>query len=415
MSIIDTKSDGLPEFANPFRPGAGHQPPYLAGRDDECNEFDGALNQTRILENLILTGLRGVGKTVLLETFKPLAAKKKWLWVGQDMSESATNSEINLAERLITDLSLLTSSFLVSNERQASFGFGREDIIAHRPIGYKELKRVYEETPGLTADKIKGVLFFVWRSIPQGMISGIVFAYDEAQNLVDHKHKDQFPLSVLLDVFQSIQRMGIPFLLVLTGLPTLFPKLVEARTYTERMFHIIFLSQLSAQASREAATRPVQKQECPITFSESTVDQIVKMSGGYPYFIQFICKEIFDVWIRQSRLGQEMTIPTLEIEKKLDNDFFIGRWANATDRQRQLMHVISMLENCDTEFSVQELVNLSKEMLSKPFSPSQTNQMLVALGDSGLIFKNRYGKYSFAVPLLSSFIKRQIFEACLSG
>ena len=260
------------------------------------------------------------------------------------------------------------------------------------------------------SDKLKSVLLFVWRSLPTGLVSGIVFAYDEAQNLCDHRNRDQFPLSILLDVFQSVQRQNVPYLLILTGLPTLFPKLVEARTYSERMFHIIFLSQLTPEASREAALRPVQEQGCPITFTETTIETIVKMSGGYPYFIQFICKEIFDAWLRQLSADQAMTIPLFEIEKKLDNDFFVGRWANATDRQRQLMHVISTLETCDTEFSVQELVNASKEMLNKPFSASQTNQMLSSLGSVGLIFKNRYGKYSFAVPLLSSFIRRQIFE-----
>ena len=397
-------------FANPFRPGAGHPPPYLAGRDEEQNEVRRALDQTRILENVILTGLRGVGKTVLLDTFKPMAEQKRWLWVGQDMSEAATNTEASLAERLITDLALLTSTLLVTTERQTSFGFGRDDVAVHRPVGYKELKSLYEETPGLVSDKIKNVLAFVWRSIPAGLVSGIVFAYDEAQNLADHKGKEQFPLSILLDVFQSLQRQGIPYLLILTGLPTLFPKLVEARTYSERMFHVIFLSQLNEAASRDAIVKPIQEQGCPITFNETTVRDIVRMSGGYPYFIQFICKEIFDAWLRQAAATQEMSIPVLEIEKKLDADFFVGRWANATDRQRQLMHVISTLENCDTEFSVQEVVNASKDILAKSFSPSQTNQMLVSLGTVGLIFKNRYGKYSFAVPLLSAFIRRQIFE-----
>jgi len=397
-------------FANPFRPGAGHSPPYLAGRDHEQQQADQAFDQTTILENIILTGLRGVGKTVLLETFRPLAEAKRWLWVGQDMSESATNTEANLAERLITDLSLITSTLLVSSERQASIGFESKDVVTHRPVGYADLKGRYDATPGLVSDKLKAVLLFVWRSLGSATISGIVFAYDEAQNLADHKTKDQFPLSVLLDVFQSLQRQGLPYLLILTGLPTLFPKLVEARTYTERMFHVIFLAQLSLEASREAITRPIQNHGWPISFAPETVDTIADMSGGYPYFIQFICKEIFDAWIRQTKAGQPMTIPTLEIEKKLDNDFFAGRWVNATDRQRQLMHVISTLATCDDEFSVQELVVASKALLAKPFSPSQTNQMLASLSAMGLIFKNRHGKYSFAVPLLSAFIRRQVPE-----
>jgi hypothetical protein len=398
-------------FENPFRPGAGHTPPYLAGRSKEQDEVKKALGQRVILENIVLTGLRGVGKTVLLETLKPIAQSMRWLWVGQDMSESASVSELSLAERMIADIAVLTSNLLVTNEKQPSFGFHSQETTAHRPVGYDVLKKLYDSTPGLVSDKLKAVMLYVWRSIPPDAINGIVFAYDEAQNLADHKNKEQYPLSVLLDVFQYLQRQQVPFLLVLTGLPTLFPKLVEARTYTERMFHVIFLTQLDAASSRDAITIPVTKAGSPVAFSDSTVDVITKMSGGYPYFIQFICREIFDSWLPHiQRGGPPPSIPTLEITKKLDNDFFIGRWANATDRQRQLMHIISTLVNCNSEFSVQEVVTRSKEMVTRSFSSSHTNQMLASLGDMGLIYKNRYGKYSFAVPLLSDFIRRQINE-----
>jgi type II secretory pathway predicted ATPase ExeA len=395
-------------FENPFRPGAGHAPPYLAGRTSEQDEVRKALEQRIILENVVLTGLRGVGKTVLLETLKPIALSKKWLWVGQDMSESASVSESSLAERLIADLSVLTSTLLVTPERQPSFGFGGQETFVDRPVGYDTLKGVYEATPGLVSDKLKAVMLFVWRSIPPDAIAGIVFAYDEAQNLADHSVKEQYPLSILLDVFQYLQRQQIPFLLILTGLPTLFPKLVEARTYTERMFHVIFLTQLDEAASRDAITIPVKKAGSPINFTDQTVNAVVSMSGGYPYFIQFICREIFDSWLSQTQRGvANPQIPGKEILRKLDNDFFIGRWVKATDRQRQLLYVISTLESCDSEFTVQEAVLASKKMLERPVSASQTNQMLVSLSTFGLTYKNRHGKYSFAVPLLSDFIKRQ--------
>jgi type II secretory pathway predicted ATPase ExeA len=395
-------------FENPFRPGAGHAPPYLAGRTSEQDEVRKALEQRIILENVVLTGLRGVGKTVLLETLKPIALSKKWLWVGQDMSESASVSESSLAERLIADLSVLTSTLLVTPERQPSFGFGGQETFVDRPVGYDTLKGVYEATPGLVSDKLKAVMLFVWRSIPPDAIAGIVFAYDEAQNLADHSIKEQYPLSILLDVFQYLQRQQIPFLLILTGLPTLFPKLVEARTYTERMFHVIFLTQLDEAASRDAITIPVKKAGSPINFTDQTVNAVVSMSGGYPYFIQFICREIFDSWLSQTQRGvANPQIPGKEILRKLDNDFFIGRWVKATDRQRQLLYVISTLESCDSEFTVQEAVLASKKMLERPFSASQTNQMLVSLSTFGLTYKNRHGKYSFSVPLLSDFIKRQ--------
>jgi Fe2+ or Zn2+ uptake regulation protein len=91
----------------------------------------------------------------------------------------------------------------------------------------------------------------------------------------------------------------------------------------------------------------------------------------------------------------------------LDTDFFAGRWSKATDRQRELLLIIARLENSDNEFTVHEIVEQSKSH-DKPFSSSHVNQMLSALADTGLVYKNRHGKYSFAVPLLGSFIKRQM-------
>src|SRR5712692_9695712 len=99
-------------FTNPFRPGAGHMPPYLAGRETEKDEFTRILRQDVILENLVLTGRRGVGKTVLLETFKPMAIQAGWLWAGTDLSESSSVSEANLAVRLLTDLAIVTSALI---------------------------------------------------------------------------------------------------------------------------------------------------------------------------------------------------------------------------------------------------------------------------------------------------------------
>ncbi len=400
-------------FENPFKPGAGHMPPYLAGRNHEQEEFRKSLKQKTILENIVLTGLRGVGKTVLLETLKPIARQSGWLWVGQDMSEAASLTEQNLTERMLADLAVVTSGLLVRKEKQMKMGFGSDEIEINHSLEFDDLKNIYNSTPGLSSDKLKAVLIFVWQSIPSGSVPGIVFAYDEAQNLADHAKKGEFPLSLMLDVFQSIQRMNIPYILILTGLPTLFPKLVEARTYTERMFHVLFLSQLNEKDSEDAVLKPIQDDRCPITFRTETVDQIVKMSGGYPYFIQFICREFFDTWISQKNKGETMSVPSGAITRKLDTDFFVGRWARATDRQRELIQVIASLPNCDDEFTVQEASDLSKKILEKPFSRSHVNQMLSSLSDVGLVYKNRYGKYLFAVPLFSNFIRRQMDESII--
>ncbi|MGH2632210.1 MAG: ATP-binding protein [Tepidiformaceae bacterium] len=396
------------EFRNPFRPGAGHMPPYLAGREHEKVEFGRILGQQTILENSILTGLRGVGKTVLLETFKPMAIQDGWLWVGTDLSESSSVSEESLSVRLLTDLAVVTSGVVVSVERRGGTGLTAQPASVVRTLDYPALLEIWAATPGLAADKLKNVLETVWEYLRPLEKRGVIFAYDEAQNLADHAQKDEYPLSLILDVFQSIQRKGIPFMLVLTGLPTLFPKLVESRTFAERMFHQIFLDRLGEEDSKEAIVKPISDSQCPLKFTSVSVQNIFDITRGYPYFIQYVCREVFDIWSQQQENGQNIqSVPVEGIMRKLDSDFFAGRWSRATDRQRDLLGVIANLENCTSEFTVQEVVNQAKIDLDKPFSSSHVNQMLVSLSEAGLIYKNRWGRYSFAVPLLDQFIRRQ--------
>ena len=397
-------------FPNPFRPGAGHTPPYLAGRREERREFLRLLDQQVILSNLVLTGLRGVGKTVLLDTLKPLAMERAWLWVGADLSESTMVSEERLATRILTDLAVATSNLVYDRTTVRRPGFDGHEDLHDTTLNYTTLRTVYEQTPGLVADRLKATLAFVWLTARASANPprGIVFAYDEAQNMADHARKDEYPLSVMLDVFQSIQKQSVPFMLALSGLPTLFPKLVDARTYAERMFRVLFLNRLDPPDVREAIVKPIQEDGCPISFTEESIRQIEKHSGGYPYFIQFICHEAFDVFLAQIRTRlSNPSVPIDEITAKLDSDFFAGRWSRVTDRQRDLLYVVAMLDDPESEFSVQEIVELSKDLPVKGFSPSHASQILSALINAGIVYRNRYGKYSFAVPLLSDFIRRQ--------
>lgn len=399
--------DSTPEFKNPYRPGAGHMPPHLAGREREYAEFDRLLEQEEILENLVLTGLRGVGKTVLLETFKPRALQHGWLWATADLSESASISEMALAERLLADLALITSSASIAEPTpHKQVGFGAPSEPREAPLSHEILVAIYSRTPGLTSDKIKATLEFAWEHLKQRGQHKVIFAYDEAQNLSDHASKDQFPLSVLLDVFQSIQKKGIPFMLVLAGLPTLFPKLVDARTYAERMFRVMTLTRLTEDESREAILKPIEVAECPVNLSVNSVEIIIHESAGHPYFIQFICREVYDVFIRQHADEEAKSVPIEAIQHKLDADFFAGRWAKITDRQRELLWVVASLDHPDEEFTILELTEKAKTLLPKSFSPSHANQMLASLAERGMIYKNRLGKYSFAVPLLGRFILR---------
>jgi len=392
---------------NPFRPGAGQFPPYLAGRTKEKNDFQKLLHQSPVLQNLILTGLRGVGKTVLLDEFKPIATKSGWFWAGADLSESASVSEASLSTRILADLAILGSSFIIGEEYTSSIGFKATAEKREIKLDYNALLAIYNSTPGLASDKLKKVLQIVWETVKH-KVKGIVLAYDEAQILKDKAEEKQYPLSVLLEVIQYLQKRDIPYLLVLTGLPTLYPNLVEARTYAERMFQVMTLHKLAENDTKEAIEHPIKKEGCPVTFSELGISEIIKYSSGYPYFVQFFCREAFDLILQQIEIGVEMPyIKIADFVKKLDIDFYSGRWSRITDRQRELLGVIATLETANEEFTVKDIAKKSEELSGNPFKSAHINNMLVKLIESGLIYKNRRSKYSFAVPLLADYINRQ--------
>ena len=434
----------MSEFTNPFRPGAGHQPPYLAGRDDEQRQVLRLLEQDTILDNAVVTGLRGVGKTVLLDSLKPSATARDWVWIGTDLGESASISERNIATRLCTDLAIATSTGVLSTVTKRAVGFAGEATqqasapsrarrqfasancwppgslplttrleggavsTAQPPstLTYDGLISLYEYTPGLPVDKLKAVIEFSWQALSTTGARGIVFAYDEAQNLADHAKEKEFPLSLLLDTFQSIQRRGTPALLILTGLPTLFPKLVQARTFSERMFRSISLGKLSPNECREAILKPIEGNR-DLRLKDQSVEAVISLSGGYPYFIQFICREVYDAFVRRVDRGEQASVPVAEIERKLDADFFAGRWAKATERQRDLLAVIAQLDHAEDHFTVKEIIEKARELPGKAFSSSHISQLLTALSAQGLVFKDGHGRYLFAVPMLAGYIRRR--------
>jgi AAA ATPase domain len=397
---------------NPFRPGNGQRPLYLAGRTYEHDQFTKMVRDNTVAQNAILTGLRGTGKTVLLEELKPIAQAQNWLWAGNDLSESASLTEDRFAQRIVVDLTALLRPLVTKQDETAPVGFTGTLNITQRPITFDDLWKIYQSTPGFTDDKLKAVLTHVRSIIEQTNLKGIIFAYDEAQNLSDHAASKEYPLSILLDVFSFFQRQASKcrFMLVLTGLPTLFPKLNEARTYTERMFHVMHLQRLDDSAAHDAITMPIRLSESKMTFSKKTINTIIEMSNGYPYFLQFIGKEVFDAWIGKITVGEVPSVAMDDILKKLDLDFFAPRWARATDRQQDFMRVIATMPNAEDEFSVQDIVLASRVLLKRGFNPSHATQILQALAEKGLVYRERRAGYCFAVPLLSRFIARQNWD-----
>ena len=401
----------MADLINPYTPGAGYTPPHLAGREQEIEKFKKLLEQDKILKNPIFTGLRGVGKTVLLTEVRPIAKKYNWVWVGKDFAESVFVNEDTMVMRLLADLSFFTSTQgYKKKEKQIGLKTESKEVVERFNLSF--LTKFFQERPGLLSDKIQATFEYAWPLLERSGKRGMIFAYDEAQIVTDQKEKDQYPLSMMLGLFQSLQKKGMRYMLLLSGLPSLYPKLVEARTYAERMFIVNSLGYLNEKDARDAIEIPLVNKE--LKFTLDSINEIVSLSGGYPYFIQFMCRECFDYFKLQAELNSDSdpSVPVDLIMANLDSSFFAGRWMGIPERQKELLFIIAMIDKLGEQFTSSQIQKSSDANAENyqiiPFSKNDIAQTLGRLMDGRILYKVSHGRYSFAIPMFSDFIKRQL-------
>ena len=225
-----------------YRSCAEHPPSFQAGCESERQSFQQLVKQDIITDNLLLTGLSGVGKTVLLESLRSYSVEENWLWIGVNLGDSRRLKELDLMKRLCVELArLLTSLEVKAQYRSVPSELDSESQL--EPVSFGVLSLILSETPGLPLDKLKRLIDFACASLARSeeRVRGVVFAFEEAHNLTDRAEDHQFPLSLVLDTFQSLQRKGLPILLVLSGLPYLKENLLDTRGFAERMFKFVNL------------------------------------------------------------------------------------------------------------------------------------------------------------------------------
>ncbi len=399
---------------NPYRPGAGHPPPHLAGRTLQQDHFRRLLRQGFSTENILITGLRGVGKTVLLDSLRRIAGQDGWLWIGNDLSESSSLSEERLALRVLTDISEAFIAAIGAREGQNGMANGTAGG-AKPPEGedlsytFEALKSIYERAPGLPSDKLKTVLSRLGSLVTKARVSGMVFAYDEAQCLADHAEKNEYPMSMLVETIATLQRRdGVaPCLLVLSGLPQVFDSLTETRTYTERMFHVMRLERLSRDETLAAIATPLKPMMPPLTVSKDLLAKAADLTGGYPYLIQFFGRELVDQLLANGGVLAASDFPSPDVLDRLDAGLFASRWNRTTERQRLFLGIIAGRPATDTvDFSAHEIVLAGAD--EHGFNNAQANQMLLALCERGLVYRTRHGRYAFTVPMSEAMIRRRL-------
>ena len=381
---------------NPFRPGNGVPPPYLAGRDPVLQSFeDWLLEAPPLYANWTLTGLRGTGKTVLLGEFAARAERSGWLTLHRELGDRHRDDG-RLADAVVEDCAALAGRAdaleVVGQAVERTARWLRPKRIR---IGHVSVDPSYTSGVPESADLMRRGLAELDSVLSHAERPGAILLYDEGHLLSDERARERFPLSSLLAALGNVQRHHQRVRLVLCGLPTLSLNLKRARTYAERMFRHVLVGNLDLEAAEQALTIPLVGGGR--SFGLSLVGQIVEETAGYPYFLQFfgafICSRIglTDVELRDFERVREALL------HELDLAFFEDRYEGATPTEQELLSAIARSGGRATIARLQRDVPAAS-------NPGVTLRRLM---DRGLVYRPNRATYEFALPLFGSYLRRR--------
>jgi hypothetical protein len=385
----------IEQLANPFRPGNGVRPPFLAGRDALLAEFDAFVAEQPLHPNWTLTGLRGTGKTVLLAEFAAHAEQAGWVTLHREVGERHRDDG-RLADAIEEDVDALLRRL----SPLAAVGQAVEEGVRHlRPrrisIGELGYEPAYEERPAESADRMRVRLSELDAQVAGSDHAGALLLYDEAHLLADDKARDRYPLSSLLAAVGQAQRAEPRVRFVLCGLPTLSLNLKRARTYAERMFRHVVVGNLDRGDAWDALALPLTAARR--SFSLDVVADIVEATAGYPYFLQFfgayLCRSVpmADVSVDDYRALE----PALLHE--LDLAFFEDRFEGASPTEQRVLEAMGRSGG-------QVRIGTLRQQLA---DLSGLDLLVRRLIDRGLVFRAGRGAYDFALPLFRDYLRRR--------
>lgn len=388
---------------NPFRPGVGTPPLHLAGRDQPMRRFGAMLRSApEQPANMRLTGLRGVGKTVLLGEFQAIAENSGWAAAvlefqpGHNREESMVSALLNLAQ----DSKLRLSR--VERIKKAVGGVVRN--AGTLGIGWNEFQVTYDPLVEQQREDVTKALFEVVEMAVEKGRTGFVLLLDEAQIVRDEtKRSGEHPLSLLISSIVALQRREIPLGLVLCGLPTLTGNLLKARSYTERMFRGEYIDSLEEDDAREAFEQPLAGAETKVTAGPNLVRRVIDEVEGYPYFIQLWGAELWDAAeiAGVDHLTDDLLdVARSDIYRRLDLDFYTPRVETLTPAEQDVL-----LGTADAEYPPLVVSKLN-DAINK--TPANVNVLLGRLVDAGVLYRLRKGEYDYTAPRFRDYLVRRV-------
>jgi hypothetical protein len=382
---------------NPYAPGAGVPPPELAGRDDLIERAAIALDRIRAgrsARGLILHGLRGVGKTVLLNRIR-LDAEARGI-----ASVKIEAPEERSLPALLT--SALRATLLRLNRGEAA----RKNVArAMRTLASfaKALKLKYQDIEvGIDWDVEKGAadsgdldtdlsdLFAALGSAAAERETAVVLFIDEIQYIPPEQ------LASLIMALHGISQSQLPLTMIAAGLPQVLGQAGRAKSYAERLFEFVEIDRLDEAAARAALAIPAAKEG--VYYEGSAVAEILRQTHGYPYFLQEWGKHSWNVAAASPIRGEDSKRATAEALAELDSSFFRVRFDRLTPAEKRYMRAMAGLGPGPHRSG-----DVADALSRKVTTIAPIRNGLIA---KGMLYSPAHGDTAFTVPLFDGFMKR---------
>jgi hypothetical protein len=395
---------------NPYAPGAGQRPPELAGRDRELGQFEVVLERIargRPERSLVLTGLRGVGKTVLLNALRSQAISRLW---GTGKIEARPDQSIRrpvaaalhmalreLAgrhrdqDRVDSVLGVLKAFALREPEQPA--GPARRTA---KPGGPRWQPGIdvpaamgRADTGDLEIDLVE--LFVDAASVATDLNVGVALFIDEMQDV------PPADVSALCAACHELSQTGAPLIVVGAGLPHLPSVLSASKSYSERLFHYLRIDRLDRAAADRALIAPADRED--VDFTPEALDALYAVSGGYPYFVQAYGKVTWDAAPTSPITKEDVLVAAPAADAELAVGFFGSRYERATPAERDYMRAMAGLGDGPVPTA-----EVADALGRKPSSLSPARDSLLK---KGLVYSAERGLVAFTVPHFGQFLRAQ--------
>ncbi|RCK69925.1 ATP-binding protein [Desertihabitans brevis] len=400
---------------NPYAPGAGQRPPELAGRDDQLRAFGIVLERVsrgRPERSLVLTGLRGVGKTVLLNALRSDAVRRGW---GTGKLEARPDQGLRrplsgALHQAVRELAPGGPESAHADSQQHVLGVLRSFAQRDAGAGAKLRDRW---SPGIEAAPVRGradsgdieidlvELLSDVGGLAAELDRGVAVFLDEMQDLGPDD------VSALCAACHEISQAGLPLIVVGAGLPHLPAVLSASKSYSERLFSYQRIDRLGREAADLALTAPAAEEGA--AYQPDALAAMYAATGGYPYFIQAYGKAVWDRAPRSPITAEDVAVAAPEAEEELAVGFFGSRYERATPGEREYLRAmgevaLQLSEDERDEIGSVPTADVAAFLGRKPQSLSPARDALLK---KGLIYSGERGRIAFTVPHFGRYLRDQ--------